>query len=480
VSTVTLTGWGRVEPTVAELAAPASDQAVASLLRGAGPKIARGLGRSYNNAAQCGDGLVISTARLNRIIAIDPRTGVADCEAGVSLEQLMVAGLPSGWFVPVSPGTRQVTIGGAIAADVHGKNHHLAGSFTRHVRRLDLILPDGTPRTVTPDGDPELFWATAGGMGLTGFIVRATVQLKKVGSARVLVDTVRTADIDETMAVLADHDHRYGYTVAWTDSLARGSSLGRSSITSGDFAEADQLPEAERVDPFRFRPGARTGLPGNVPPGLINRHTVALANEAWYRKSPRSRTGELQTIGQFFHPLDGIRNWNRVYGPGGFRQYQYVLPFGQEAAVRRSLELTSGRRAPSFVTVLKRFGAGTPGPLSFPMAGWTLALDFPARTSGLDSLLDDLDTLVLEAGGRVYLAKDSRVPATVLEQMYPQLPAFRELRALLDPHHRLTSDLSKRLELLTKPPHLSPPSCDRKVQVSAGTWGGFRVRRALS
>jgi decaprenylphospho-beta-D-ribofuranose 2-oxidase len=445
VSTVTLTGWGRVEPTVAELASPATAAAAASLLRGAGPKIARGLGRSYNNAAQCGGGLVISTARLNRIVALDPHTGVADCEAGVSLEQLMVAGLPSGWFVPVSPGTRQVTIGGAIAADVHGKNHHAAGSFARHVLSIDLILPDGTPRTVTPGEDPQLFWATAGGMGLTGFILRATVRLTKVGSSRVLVDTVRTADIDETMAVLADHDQRYRYTVAWTDSMASGRSLGRSSITSGDFAEPDQLPVAERVDPFRFRPSARIGLPPGFPPGLINRHTVALANAAWYRKAARSRTGELQTIGQFFHPLDGIRNWNRAYGPGGFRQYQYVLPFGQEVALRRSFELVSGARAPSLVTVLKRFGEGDPGLLSFPMAGWTLALDFPARTPGLGTLLDDLDALVLDAGGRVYLAKDSRVPAEVVEHMYPRLTAFRELRATLDPGRTLTSDLSRRL-----------------------------------
>jgi decaprenylphospho-beta-D-ribofuranose 2-oxidase len=452
VSTVTLTGWGRVEPTVAELASPVNAAAAASLLRGAGPKIARGLGRSYNNAAQCDDGLVISTARLNRIIALDPRTGVADCQAGVSLEQLMVAGLPSGWFVPVSPGTRQVTIGGAIAADVHGKNHHVAGSFARHVLSVDLVLPDGTARTISAETDPALFWATAGGMGLTGFIVRATVQLKKVGSSRVLVDTVRTASIDETMAVLAEHDHRYGYTVAWTDSLARGSSLGRSVITSGDFAEADQLPAAERVDPFRFRPDARAGLPPGFPPGLINRHSVAVANEAWYRKAPASRTGELQTIGKFFHPLDGIRNWNRVYGPGGFRQYQYVLPLGQEAAVSRSFELVSGARAPSFVTVLKRFGEGDPGLLSFPMAGWTLALDFPARTPMLGKLLDDLDTLVLEAGGRVYLAKDSRLPVSVFEQMYPQLAAFRELRATLDPHSTLTSDLSRHLGLLTTHP----------------------------
>jgi decaprenylphospho-beta-D-ribofuranose 2-oxidase len=445
--TATLTGWGRIAPSTARLAEPASDAQAAELLRGTGggAAIPRGLGRSYNNAAQCAGGLVLSTARLNRIVALDSGAGVAVCEAGVSLEKLMVAGLPYGWFVPVSPGTRQVTVGGAIAADVHGKNHHVAGSFASHVEAFDLLLPGGEARTVTPRD--ELFWATAGGMGLTGFIVRATIRLKRVRTSRVAVDTVRTADVDETMALLAEHDSRYGYTVAWTDSLARGRALGRSVVTSGDFAAPDDLPGKDQDAPFAFDPRARLGAPPAFPPGLINRYSVRLANEVWYRKAPRLRTGELQTIGQFFHPLDGIRNWNRVYGPGGFRQYQYVIPFGAEAAVRRSFELVSGHPAPSFVTVLKRFGAGDPGLLSFPVPGWTLALDFPARTPGLGPLLDELDRLVVRHGGRVYLAKDSRVPAATLEEMYPGLPEFRKLRAELDPDGVLASDLSRRLGL---------------------------------
>ena len=447
---MTLTGWGRIAPSPAELAEPSSLADAEALLKTATPArhlIARGLGRSYNNAAQCGGGVVVSTARLDRIIDLDPVTGLTTCQAGVSLEQLMVAGLPAGWFVPVSPGTRQVTIGGAIAADVHGKNHHVAGSFARHVRSFDLVLPSGELRTVTAEGDPALFWATAGGMGLTGLIVRATVQLKRVATSRVAVETVRTANIDETMAVLAEHDRRYGYTVAWTDSMARGKGLGRSVVTSGDFAEVAGLPAEEKADPLAFRPAARLGVPAKFPPGLINRYTVALANEAWYRKAPKHREGELQSIGAFFHPLDGIRDWNRVYGPGGFRQYQYVMPFGQEAAVRRSVELVSAARAPSFVTVLKRFGEGDPGLLSFPMPGWTLALDFPARTPGLAPMLDRLDRIVLDAGGRVYLAKDSRVPADVLAQMYPRLAEFQKLRAELDPDGLLASDLSRRLGL---------------------------------
>ena len=446
--TVRLTGWGRVSPSRAELAAPATAAGAAEVLSRAGRGvIPRGLGRSYNNAAQCDGGVVISTARLNRIAGLDAATGLVTCEAGVSLEQLMVAGLPAGWFVPVSPGTRQVTVGGAIAADVHGKNHHVAGSFARHVRSFDILLPDGQARTVTERSDPALFWATAGGMGLTGLITAATIQLRRVATSRVRVDTVRTAGIDQTMAVLAEHDRRYGYTVAWSDSLARGAALGRSVITSGDFASPAELSPAQARDPFAFRPGARLGVPPGVPPGLINRYTVALANEAWYRRAPRSRRGEIQAIGPFFHPLDGIRNWNRLYGPGGFRQYQYVLPFGQEDAVRRSFELVSQARAPSFVTVLKRFGAGDEGLLSFPVAGWTLALDFPARTPGLAGLLGSLDRLVVQAGGRVYLAKDSRVPPEVLAEMYPRLADFRKLRAELDPAGRFASDLSRRLAL---------------------------------
>jgi len=457
---VTLTGWGRVAPTVADLAAPASDDEAAALFRylaeaGGAPAAAipRGLGRSYNNAAQSAGGLVISTSGLDKIISLDRATGVVVAEAGVSLEQLMVAGLPHGWFVPVSPGTRQVTVGGAIAADVHGKNHHVSGSFASHVISFDILFPgqgDGeqaAPRTVTRHGDPEVFWATAGGMGLTGFITRAAIQLKRVETALLAVDTIKTADIDETMAVLAEHDQKYGYTVAWSDDLATGGSLGRSIITSGDFAVLDDLSARQRRDPLAFAPRALLSAPGLFPPGLMNRHSIRLANAAWYARAPRRREHELQTISQFFHPLDGIRNWNRVYGPGGFRQYQYVLPFGAEAAVRRSFEMVSGHRAPSFVTVLKRFGQADPGLLSFPAPGWTLALDFPARTPGLGPLLDDLDKLVAGHGGRVYLAKDSRVSPATLEQMYPRLAEFRQFRAALDPRGTLASDLSRRLSL---------------------------------
>ncbi len=236
---VRLTGWGLTEPSWARVAVPGSGDEVAGLVKGAagsGGVIARGMGRSYNNAAQNDGGLVVSTAGMADVLAFDADSGVVTCEAGVSLEQLMVRCLPDGWFVPVSPGTRQVSVGGAIAADVHGKNHHVAGSFARHVISFELLLAAGDVRTVTPEGSPELFWATAGGMGLTGVVLRATIQLKRVETARLVVDTVKTADIDATMAYLTETDKDYDYTVAWTDCLASGASLGRSVITSGDFA----------------------------------------------------------------------------------------------------------------------------------------------------------------------------------------------------------------------------------------------------
>ena len=446
---VRLTGWGGTEPTVADVASPRSADEASELIKdvAGGGVIARGLGRSYNNAAQNDGGLVVSTSGMRDVLSFDPASGVVCCEAGVSLEQLMTDLLPAGWFVPVSPGTRQVTVGGAIAADVHGKNHHVAGSFARHVLSFDLLTADGAVRTVTPESDPDLFWGTAGGMGLTGIILRASLQMKKVETSRLIVDTVRTANIDDTMAHLSATDKDYDYTVAWTDCLATRGNLGRSVITCGDFATSSELRYRDRGKPLAFTPSALAGVPSVFPSGLINARTVALLNEAWFRKAPRLRTGETQTIGKFFHPLDGITNWNRVYGPAGFRQYQYVVPFAASDVVVRSLERISALRAPSFVTVLKRFGEGDPGMLSFPMPGWTLALDFPARTPWLRQLCAELDEMVLGAGGRLYLAKDSRIPAGLMPRMYPRLDDFRKLRAAVDPSAVFSSDLSRRLEL---------------------------------
>ncbi|HET6858605.1 MAG TPA: FAD-binding oxidoreductase, partial [Streptomyces sp.] len=330
-------------------------------------------------------------------------------------------------------------------ADIHGKNHHGSGSFSRHVRSIDLLTADGEVRTV-PAGTP-LFDATAGAMGLTGVILAATIQLLPVETSLMSVDTERAADLDDLMARLTATDHRYRYSVAWIDLLARGAAMGRSVLTRGEHAPLDALPARARRAPLVFRPGRLPAAPSFVPEGLLGRASVGLFNELWYRRAPRARIGELQKISTFFHPLDGVPHWNRIYGRGGFVQYQFVVGYGQEEALRRIVRRISGRRCPSFLAVLKRFGDGDPGWLSFPLPGWTLALDIPANMPGLGAFLDDLDEEVAGADGRVYLAKDSRLRPEMLDRMYPRLPEFRALRAELDPGSVFTSDLSRRLFL---------------------------------
>ena len=444
-----LTGWGRTAPTLARLERPATVEQTARAVLAAGPRgaVARGLARSYGDAAQNAGGSVLDMTGLSRILGIDLAAGTVTAEAGVSLHQLMKVLLPLGWFVPVTPGTRYVTLGGAIGADIHGKNHHHSGSFCRQVGSFDLITADGTVRTVTRESDADLFHATTGGMGLTGVVTAATVRLLPVRTSLMSVDTERATDLDDLMARLTATDHRYRYSVAWIDLLARGASMGRAVLTRGDHAEPDQLSPAQRRDPLAFRPATLPGAPRFLPGGLLRPATVALFNELWYRKAPRERRGEIQKLSAFFHPLDGVPDWNRVYGPRGFLQYQFVIGLDQEQTLRRMVERISRSQCPAFLAVLKRFGEGDPGWLSFPTEGWTLALDIPAAMPGLADLLNELDEQVAGAGGRVYLAKDSRLGPGSLEAMYPRLDDFRRLRAGLDPAGLFTSDLARRLRL---------------------------------
>ena len=445
--TVSVTGWGRTAPTAARLIRPRTYEEAAAAVRGCGARggIPRGLGRAYGDAAQNAGGAVFDMTGLDRVHAIDADGGIVLCDAGVSLHRLMEVLLPLGWFVPVTPGTRYVTVGGAIGADIHGKNHHVSGSFSRHVLSLELLTADGEIRTVSR-GTP-LFDATTGGMGLTGVILTATVQLQPVETSLMSVDTERARDLDDLMARLTATDHRYRYSVAWIDLLARGAATGRAVLTRGEHAPLASLGARARRAPLAFRPSRFPAAPAFLPEGLLTRRTVGLFNELWYRKAPRARTGELQRLSAFFHPLDGVPHWNRVYGRGGFVQYQFVVGHGQEDALRRIVRRVSEARCPSFLAVLKRFGDADPGWLSFPAPGWTLALDIPAGLPGLGAFLDELDEEVAAAGGRVYLAKDSRLRPELLAGMYPRLDDFRALRAELDPRGVFVSDLARRLNL---------------------------------
>ena len=448
---VELHGWGRAAGTRAHLSAIDSVADAVSALREAGDRgvVARGLGRSYGDAAQNAGGTALDLTKLDRIVNVDGESDppTVTAQAGVSLDALMRALLPFGLWVPVLPGTRQVTIGGAIAADVHGKNHHTEGSFGNHVRRLDLLTADGSIQTLTPDDDdPDLFWATVGGMGLTGVVVSATLAAQRTESAYFLVDTERCSDLDDLMSRMTARDEDYTYSVAWFDAVTKGKHLGRAVLTRGNKARRQDLSPKLRRDPLAFTAPSYGSLPEVFPNRMVNLATAKAFSAAWYRKAPKHRVGELQNITRFFHPLDIVAEWNRVYGPNGFLQYQFVVPFTEAETFRTCVQLIVGSGHLSCVNVLKRFGPGNRAPLSFPMPGWTLTVDLPIE-EGLERLCNQLDEQVVAAGGRVYLAKDSRLGAATFRQMYPRLEDFLRVRRSVDPNHMFTSDLARRLQI---------------------------------
>ena len=453
-----LTGWGRTAPTSADVVHAVHpdivDQAMADTARpvdGRRGIIARGLGRSYGDAAQNAGGVVLDATWLDAIHRVDLESGQVTVGAGVSLQTLMERLVPLGWFVPVTPGTRLVTVGGAIAADIHGKNHHVDGSFCSHVLEMTLVTPTGTV-ALSAASDPGLFWATAGGMGLTGVVTSATLQMIPIETSYMLVDTERAADLDSVMDKMLTGDDAYRYSVAWIDCQSTGSRLGRSVLTRGDHARLEDLPDRLRRSPDRARafvPRTLARVPLTPPSGLLNPLTVGAFNEFWFRKAPLHQVARPHHMTGFFHPLDGVGDWNRLYGRKGFLQYQFVVGDEHGGTVRTVIERLTVLKLASFLAVLKRFGPGDPGPLSFPMPGWTLALDLPVGHPDLDRLLDDLDELVLDAGGRVYLAKDSRVSPATFRAMYPRFEEWQAVRTRVDPEGLLRSDLGRRLGLCT-------------------------------
>ncbi len=449
----TLAGWGNNGGSVGELLV-AGERGLPAAITGANERgvIMRGLGRSYGDSAQNSGGRTVRLQSDPASITIDTASHTVTCGAGVSVDELLNVIVPLGYFVPVTAGTRFVTIGGAIASDIHGKNHHRDGSFGNHVRNIELMLADGSVVNVgpepTPGNDHELFWATVGGMGLTGAMVAATFSVIPVETSLMSVETRRIDNLDELMSRMAASDADVRYSVAWIDLLAKGAKLGRGVLTNGEHARFDQLTSKHSARPLVYAERVAATVPPLVPPrGVINHLSVAAFNELWFRKAPLERSDELHTIAAYFHPLDMVGRWNRVYGRHGLLQYQFVVPYGAEDTLRRVMERISAASLPSFLTVLKRFGPGNAAPLSFPTAGWTLAIDVPAAHPHLPSVLVELDALVLEAGGRHYLAKDFHTSPDAIRRGYPRLAEWQAVQRRVDPKRRWASDQSRRLQL---------------------------------
>jgi FAD/FMN-containing dehydrogenase len=443
-----LSGWGRFPVETCRVFRPEKPAALPAILDSGAESsyIARGLGRSYGDAALNGAGGVISFERLNRMIAFDPSTDVLECEAGVSLAEILDCFLPRGYFLPVTPGTKFVTLGGAIAHDVHGKNHHRVGTISNFILDFRLRTAQGEVLACSREQNPEAFWATVGGAGLTGLILSARLRLQRVETAHVLVDFLKVAHVEAAIDAMEESDYRYEFSVAWIDCLAKGKAVGRSVLMRANPALRSDLPKSSR-DPLSPRRRSERSVPFDFPAGVLNPWTVGAFNSAFYGLH-RTVSGRLADIDSFFYPLDAIRDWNRMYGRRGFVQYQLAFPpESSRAGLAQVLERVSASGRGSFLGVLKRFGSATAGLLSFPFPGYTLALDLPV-SDGLIPFLAGLDALVLSHGGRLYLAKDALMSADSFAAMYPRLDQFRQVRARLDPGNRLSSSLARRLGIL--------------------------------
>jgi decaprenylphospho-beta-D-ribofuranose 2-oxidase len=437
----TLSGWGRSHAARMRACRPESIKELGALLAQAqaGGILAFGAGRSYGDAALNRGGQVMLTERLNRFIDFDAESGALVCEPGVTFDDLRRVFLRRGWWTPVSPGTAFATIGGALANDVHGKNHEHAGSFGDHVQWIDLLTASGELRRISPDNDSELFAATIGGIGLTGVMAQICFRMQRIASPSVIVEERRMANLDAFLSTFLGGSAGATYSVGWVDGLARGAALGRGILQTADPADGDEddLGAAKRARPIPF----------DWPAAALNPLTVGLFNAAYFRRVPAQGRSRRMTLPKFLYPLDGLRDWNRIYGKRGFYQFQCVIPTAESArGIPRLLQAIAQSRSASFLAVIKMMGREGRGHLSFAMPGCTLALDFPASQASRD-LLGALERITLDHGGRVYLAKDALLSPDGFARMYPKLDRFRGVLAAIDPEQRFCSDMMRRLAI---------------------------------
>ncbi|MDF7800769.1 FAD-binding oxidoreductase [Pontiellaceae bacterium B1224] len=435
--------WGNYPVIEADVSGFDTTAQLQQKLEQPGDVIAFGNGRSYGDASL--QNKILLTRRFNKFLSFNPSTGELCCQAGVLLSEILEVFVPKGWFLPVTPGTKLITIGGAIAADVHGKNHHVDGSFGQHIRSMDVMRNDGTVITCSPSEHAEFFQVTVGGMGLSGIILNATFRLKKIETAYIREESVRAENLDEIMdGFEASND--WTYSVAWIDCLAKGDAMGRSILMRGEHATASDLVEqAHKDSPLIPKNGLQLGIPINFPNFVLNPLSMKAFNFAYYNKTRPGTHKHIVDYNSFFYPLDAINDWNRIYGKRGFTQYQFVIPkeAGREG-MRKILKRITESGLGSFLAVLKLFGEQDSF-MSFPIAGYTLALDFPISVKAM-ALFKELDAMVADYGGRLYLAKDSRMDAAMFERTYPNADDFRQAIAMLNEGETKFSSLqSKRI-----------------------------------
>lgn len=438
-----VSNWGNYPVAEAEVRSFGTPGEAIQVMQSSSELIPRGLGRCYGDSSLSSN--ILSTLKYNRFLEFDRENGILHCQSGVSLEEVLAVVVPAGFFLPVTPGTKYVTLGGAVAADVHGKNHHSEGSFSAHVLDLNLLAPNGQLYHCSREENADLFWATCGGMGLTGLVLDVRFRLKRIETAYIVEEATKVKNVD-ALYELFEGSMKFTYSVAWIDCLARGNSLGRGVLYNGEHALKSDLQKAKhRENPLVLAPKRKIALPFKLPSFTINPLTVKVLNGMVYGKAKRGVHRHIVDYDAYFYPLDGILHWNRAYGKKGFAQYQFAIPpaTSYDGMVRILKEISSARQ-PSFLSVLKYFGKGENGPLAFPMEGYMLALDFPI-TQRLFPFLDRLDEIVMECGGRIYLTKDSRMKPEVLQKGYPRLPEFLETKARIDGGKQMQSLQSKRI-----------------------------------
>lgn len=444
-ATTRLSGWGANLRADCVLVEPETPAEIATRLDRAGT-VARGLGRSYGDAALNAGGQVLGLHKVDRYLTFDERTGTLTCEAGLSLARIIQDFAPRGWFPMITPGTKFVTVGGCIANDVHGKAHHAQGSFNTCVDAFTVLLASGEVVPASRSENPDLFWGTFGGMGLLGIVLTATIRLRQIETTYFRQRSIAVSDLEGMLAALDEQDRTFPYSVATLDVRATGARLGRGVLAVGDHARRDELPPALAADPLRVSGPPKLSVPFELPELTLNPLSIRAVNAMIQRiQAGAPAFGHYEG---FFYPLDKIAHWNRGYGRRGFAQYQFVIPFADGPRRLReilSAILSSGQLP--FLNVLKRFGRESEGVLSFPREGYTFAIDFPVRENTV-ALLRRLDAMVLEAGGRVYLGKDAYLDAPTFRAMYPRLDRWLETKAKYDPRGVFTSDLGRRVGLV--------------------------------